>query len=401
MQRKSLVFTVLLILQSWIFLTAQVPEGFVEYLSFDSCDVQEAQVTGNVSCECGVREESVLLDGLTGDIRYTNEFSNLYPSTGTFTLSFYFRHLGQSGNFVLLSKRAQCSNDNSLQITYSHPSRDISITASENINNFIAFTHRLEEGQCWTHVTLTKSANRIRLYINGEFVRSGQAAGGILDLGTAGPWNLGNGPCVGTVFRRFRGNIDEFVYYSRELQDSEIRQLYGRPDVITQRDTTIFLGDTLDLEVGNSCANQFLWTPNIDISSRNMRSVRVFPQESMTYFVNANHGNCNALDTVRIIVVDPNSVQCDQVFLANAFTPNGDGKNEVFKVDNPVVTEEIEILQVYDRWGGLVFETTDVYDSWDGTINGENAMPGVYIYKLVYFCNGEKKLVNGSVTLIR
>lgn len=380
---------------------SQPTNGLIEYLSIDTCKFGEAQVIGNVTCECGVLGESAFLDGQTADIKFTNFFANNYPSTSTFTLSFYFKPSRLNGNFVLLSKRTSCVNQKSLQIVYSQPSRDLSITLAEDINNFVILTHTIAEGSCWNLVTITKQENTVSLFINGEFVKKEKSAGGTIDLGTAGPWTFGDGPCVGTTFKRFRGNIDEFRYYSRALQKAEIKSLYFQPDIINQRDTTIFIGDTLNVGVINSCADQFTWSPGTDISSRTDQQVKIYPTESITYEVSIKQDACVAKDQLRVIVVDPNEIDCDRIFLANAFTPNDDGKNEVFKIDNPVTTEEIISFQVYDRWGGLVFETTDVNEGWDGLLNGEPAMVGVYVYKVVFVCNGKEKTINGSVTLLK
>ena len=87
------------------------------------------------------------------------------------------------------------------------------------------------------------------------------------------------------------------------------------------------------------------------------------------------------------------------LYLPNAFTPNDDGKNTVFL---PVFSypEEIEKYQmeIYNRWGGLVFRTEELTFGWDGA----NAIVGVYAVVVHYKARGEKKkTVRGSVTVIR
>jgi gliding motility-associated-like protein len=69
-----------------------------------------------------------------------------------------------------------------------------------------------------------------------------------------------------------------------------------------------------------------------------------------------------------------------EILMANAFTPNGDGINDVIK---PVLTfiPEKYVFQVFDRWGSVVFETMNPETGWDGRIKGgANATEGVYIY---------------------
>ena len=75
---------------------------------------------------------------------------------------------------------------------------------------------------------------------------------------------------------------------------------------------------------------------------------------------------------------------CDaQIFVPNAFTPdNGDQLNNTFQVQGVSVSKYH--IVIYDRWGGLVFESHDINLSWDGTLNGSPAASGIYSYKIWY-----------------
>ena len=88
-----------------------------------------------------------------------------------------------------------------------------------------------------------------------------------------------------------------------------------------------------------------------------------------------------------------------ELYLPNAFTPNDDGKNPVFL---PIFSYPDEIeeyrMEIYNRWGGLLFRTEEPTFGWDGA----NAMDGVYVVLVQYkFRHGKPKTVKGSVTLIR
>lgn len=96
-----------------------------------------------------------------------------------------------------------------------------------------------------------------------------------------------------------------------------------------------------------------------------------------------------------------NSFQID-FDIPNVFTPNGDGANDVFNVK--IKGEEMYELKIWNRWGGLVFETTDAKVQWNGrTMNtGEENPEGTYFYVLKYRLRGQTdKTANGSITLIR
>jgi len=96
------------------------------------------------------------------------------------------------------------------------------------------------------------------------------------------------------------------------------------------------------------------------------------------------------------------------LYVPNSFTPNADGRNDVFL---PVSMGEIDLysMQIFDRWGTLVFETTDIHEPWVGNaLNGEYYLPsGVYSYVIEYEAwgptldepIGEKFM--GTVTLLK
>ncbi|PSJ76097.1 hypothetical protein C7N43_15585 [Sphingobacteriales bacterium UPWRP_1] len=90
------------------------------------------------------------------------------------------------------------------------------------------------------------------------------------------------------------------------------------------------------------------------------------------------------------------------VTIPNAFSPNGDGENDVFRLSGFNV--ETVNLYIYDRWGGQKFEAINVTidQGWDGTFKGKNAELGVYVYYAeVTFTDGTTDFFKGNVTLIR
>lgn len=96
------------------------------------------------------------------------------------------------------------------------------------------------------------------------------------------------------------------------------------------------------------------------------------------------------------------------IFTPNAFTPNSDGVNDEFKLGVPESCEVIQFsLQVFDRWGRIVFETKDVYNSWDGNYDGQKVGEGVYLWRFTATLrNLDKQEISevekkGTVILIR
>jgi gliding motility-associated-like protein len=91
---------------------------------------------------------------------------------------------------------------------------------------------------------------------------------------------------------------------------------------------------------------------------------------------------------------------CCTVLFPSAFTPNGDGKNDVFR---PVYQgyHNFHNFRITNRWGQTVFESTNNQMSWDGKYNGDPQDMGVYYYFVKYDCGGETLTEKGDVTLIR
>lgn len=88
-----------------------------------------------------------------------------------------------------------------------------------------------------------------------------------------------------------------------------------------------------------------------------------------------------------------------QVYLPNAFTPNGDGLNDAFGVVGEGIVEMQ--LVIYNRWGELVFESKSVNEKWDGYFNGSKAPVGVYGYELLVKNGDNQSMVKkGTVTLV-
>ena len=90
-----------------------------------------------------------------------------------------------------------------------------------------------------------------------------------------------------------------------------------------------------------------------------------------------------------------------QLYAPNAFTPNDDGLNDTFGPVFDFIPSKFRML-IYDRSGKMLFQTTDPYDGWDGTLNGSTpARQGVYIFHIEYTSySGARKTKTGNLSLI-
>jgi gliding motility-associated-like protein len=121
----------------------------------------------------------------------------------------------------------------------------------------------------------------------------------------------------------------------------------------------------------------------------------------------------NTVYTVKYTVTD--SIGCQKTaqkkitvynscYLAvpNAFTPNNDGKNDFLRVLNAVKAEKLD-FRIFNRWGQLVFQTSNWKQGWDGTVKGIPQATSVYVWFLTYTDRDSKQVINrkGTATLIR
>lgn len=116
------------------------------------------------------------------------------------------------------------------------------------------------------------------------------------------------------------------------------------------------------------------------------------------YFLQVvNQAGCAGTDSISVGIRD-----CDAMLVfPNAFTPNNDGVNDVFRLKYPGYVVNYE-LQIFNRWGQMVFRTSDPYASWNGKLNNEELSNGNYVWIARYTDkNGKNQKISGSVVLIR
>lgn len=125
------------------------------------------------------------------------------------------------------------------------------------------------------------------------------------------------------------------------------------------------------------------------------------PTTSGSYAVTVvDADNCSTSGSVNVTFSECVEPEDLTVFVPNAFTPNGDGNNDIFLcyITGVVFAE----IQVFNRWGEKVFETNNVFEGWSGLFKGEQCKPGVYVYNVnAVGYNDERHRYKGTVTLIR
>ena len=175
----------------------------------------------------------------------------------------------------------------------------------------------------------------------------------------------------------------------------EVTNLETEVDLTSSRDT-IFSGEQVDLDVSPSIGLDVTWSD--DPNAGPTRTVT--PMSDTVYEVNITDENgCTTTKTVMITVQNP---VCGppNIFFPNAFSPNGDGINDVLRVRGNGIQEVFWVIQ--NRWGEEVFRANAESDVWDGNFNGRLVDPDVYGYILRVTCfSGEVYTEQGNVTVLR
>ncbi len=167
------------------------------------------------------------------------------------------------------------------------------------------------------------------------------------------------------------------------------------PVRILNSDTTINIGETIQLAATG--AADYIWTPAESLSCASCATPLAQPMQPTTYIVNTVTGlNCVKADTVNVWISFDRSL-----YVPNAFTPNKDGINDLFRAKGKGIA--IYHMKVFNRWGQLLYETDNITDGWNGRFKSELQPMGTYVYMIQYAYFGKEKellMQKGMFTLL-
>ncbi len=152
-------------------------------------------------------------------------------------------------------------------------------------------------------------------------------------------------------------------------------------------------GDTL-LLIANPGFETYTWLPNYNILPIG-NGAKIWPENDITYTVTGIHEGCPESDTISIVMRRP-------IKIYSGFSPNGDGVNDKWVIENADQYGNQVLVRVFNRWGELIFESRGYAssDEWDGTRNGKMMPVGAYYY-IVDIKDGISKPYTGTVTILR
>lgn len=176
-------------------------------------------------------------------------------------------------------------------------------------------------------------------------------------------------------------------------------QLLAPAELNIGDDVSILYGESYktDPEINGAVSlGLFLWTPDSTLNCNTCFSPIATPTITTNYIlVYKNTAGCIAKDTIKV-EVKPNY----EVFIPTGFSPNNDNINDVFYARGPYI--RAVNMKIWDRFGGVIFESPYVNYGWDGTKHFKDVNTGVYVYYItVEFLDGVTKEFKGNITLSR
>lgn len=173
-------------------------------------------------------------------------------------------------------------------------------------------------------------------------------------------------------------------------------QIVMGPPVSLPLGESVILRPTVDGDIST-----YLWSPATGLSDTLIANPVAMPLKNIIYTLDVKTPEgCTASGEVIVNVFSP-------IRIANAFTPNGDGKNDVFYVQGSPEGSRIKDFSIFDRWGQKVFQRTNIPPGdrafgWNGYYNGTAALAETYIYTVtLLLANGSSQVFRGTVILVR
>jgi gliding motility-associated-like protein len=167
----------------------------------------------------------------------------------------------------------------------------------------------------------------------------------------------------------------------------------------------VYRGDPTNLQPINSGekATTIVWTPSKGLSCSNcLTPVLTTNTNTLLKIVGTTALFCKDSATLQV-----NAYHRSHIALPNAFSPNGDGLNDVFYVIAGKDVKQVKQFQVFNRWGQKMFErtngkTNDTSFGWNGYYNGQLVAQGTYVYQIVIeLLTGELEIHKGNISVIR
>jgi gliding motility-associated-like protein len=173
-------------------------------------------------------------------------------------------------------------------------------------------------------------------------------------------------------------------------RDTVAVRLDSLPVLLLESEAGLCRGGTLNIVPNIRHGLHFLWSDGVTSAERTI-------DRTGNYELSVSN-SCGSA-TSRITISDAGI--CELIF-PNVFTPNHDGRNDVFKSNNVWGLDKFTLI-IYNRWGQVIFQTRNPGEGWNGKVNSHEAQNGTYLWKASYIdvITGKNRIASGTVMLIR
>ncbi|MBK9568506.1 MAG: gliding motility-associated C-terminal domain-containing protein [Chitinophagaceae bacterium] len=174
-------------------------------------------------------------------------------------------------------------------------------------------------------------------------------------------------------------------------------QINAQKPGTTYRSITVPQGSSQFIHARDSIGYFFNWRPQTQLSNYNTRYTKFNAVDDVKYLIDISDiHTCVTIDTIQMLVLKKPGY-----YLPTAFTPNGDGLNDVVR-PYLVGMKSLKSFSVFNRWGNLIFYSKTYGEGWDGKYKGVVQDPGVYVWILEFINSSDSKVTEkGHITIIR
>lgn len=402
MIKKIKIALLLVLTTACLYAQNNLNQGLLAVYSFDGCtddltaNVNDGVLTGNALANTALQIPRDDSSALTLNGAFLNGLTDFSIAFQVNFASFNVVGSPQSPFNTILSG-ANSTQLDALRLSYDKTANTFRIVINGTTYAVTGLSLNVQQTYC---IEVIRRNNTVDLYLDGVKTGPGATISGPLQI-TANALVIGQDQdCLGGCFLDYQslnGNLNNLRFYDRALADTEPGAYCAdadNEDREEDRTAGLCLGKKvlLDVTLEGRLSATYRWQDN--------STDPVFEaSERGTYVAEVN--DCGQKVTYNFDVTREENCPCDPM-APKAFTPNGDERNDVFKVLNDCVFREFD-LQIFNRWGKEVFRTQTPSNGWDGTLNGKDQPSDVYVYVLVYKIKESEMQFQkkGDITLIR
>ena len=324
----------------------------------------------------------------------------------TSSVSFTWAAVPEASSYVLNLEGEDISllsTDTSYVVTNIAENSEVSITLTAigtgNCSNSASTIFSCIANDCPAPTAVIEGLDLVYCNEESAVVLSALPSGGIFTIDTTiitsiNPSILANGTYA--VNYNYTDENDCTFNASQVVSISGIDVIVSPNAIVLQSGESTNITSEVLVGLSDSLTYTWLSSGTDSISCANCADIIVSPTISTTYSLMVSDGDgCTASANVLVTINNLTTA-----IIPNAFSPNNDGHNDTFGVKGNNI--ERYQLNVYNRWGQVVFATTNLGDNWDGSHKGIDAPIGTYVYYAqIIFTDGSSKSLKGNVVLIR